>query len=112
MPKAIDVVHKLIEKTQSGELVWENRNLIKTRFANYCDCTFRLSSQLNGSMSSLFVNWDDENGHNSQTLAFEPEITPLLELLDELYPFKKATKSQAVKLALKCLSDECHHSSD
>lgn len=112
MPKVGDVVQKLVEKTQSGELVWKNNHRVMYRTAEYCNLTFRLSTPLDRKMYNLTVFWDSENESDSSTIGFKDEMDPLVELLDELYPFKKTTKGQAVKLALKCLSDDCWHSSD
>lgn len=96
-----DVVVGLVERTEKRELDWGLDYGSTCWTVQYQDCRFGVYPDL-----PRLAIWWERGGKNRSQLFDGADVKPLADLLGDKFPFEEVTADDAIKIALKCLSEE------
>ena len=104
MAELKDIIEELVNKTKGGQLKWSN---YQNQFwiLTHQNCNFTVFQ--NGPVSeTMTITWNSATSSQSQNHDDKETISPLFDLLNQLYPPQKVNPEEGLKIALDCLQHE------
>ena len=101
MATAQNIVDKLVEKTESGEIKWEIHSSLPIYWVTTNtggDCAYQL---VDG--GTLLFHFQHKGKSDVQDIAELQDTTKLLAVLNERYPSDEISRDDVLQIAYECL---------